>query len=91
MLSFTTPAGGPASQTVDFPVLPPLVVGVPATAATPTATSSLPVTVASSTPAVCSVSGLTITPLAVGTCTLTADQPGDATWAAAGRCSGPRP
>ena len=79
VLSFTTPAVGPTPQTIDFPVLPPLVVGRPATAPTATATSALPVTVASSTPGVCSVSGLTLTPLAVGTCTLTADQPGDAT------------
>ena len=47
------------------------------------ATSGLPVAVVSTTPAVCTVSGTTVTLVTVGTCHLTATQPGDATWAAA--------
>ena len=49
----------------------------------PTATSGLTVTLTSSTPSVCTVSGFVITFVAVGTCTTTASQPGDSTYAAA--------
>ena len=45
---------------------------------TATASSGLPVTFGSSTPAVCSVTGSTVSYLATGTCTVTADQAGDA-------------
>ena len=79
--SFTTV--GTTQQTIDFPVPPPLVVGTPVVLPAPTAAPTLPVAVASSTPAVCTVAGLTVTPVAAGTCTLTADQPGDATYAPA--------
>jgi hypothetical protein len=50
-----------------------------------TATSGLPVSFASATPTVCSVSGvnLTVTGLAPGMCTLLATQAGDANWNAA--------
>ena len=83
VLSFTTPAAGRTTQTIDFPVLPGMVVGTTATAPAPTATSGLPVVVTSTTPSVCSVAGLEVTPLAPGTCALAADQPGDATYAPA--------
>lgn len=54
-------------------------------AATPTATSSsgLAVTLSSTTPAVCTVSGGNITPVAAGTCTIAGDQAGNATYNAA--------
>jgi hypothetical protein len=39
--------------------------------------SGLPVTLTSTTPAVCSVSGTTAVPRAAGACTITASQPGD--------------
>ena len=42
-----------------------------------TASSGLPVSFGSSTPAVCSVSGTTVSYVAIGTCTVTADQAGD--------------
>ena len=42
-----------------------------------TASSGLAVTFGSSTPAICGVAGSTVTYLAVGTCTVTADQAGD--------------
>ncbi len=48
-----------------------------------TATSSLPVTFTSSTGSVCTVSGSTVTGVSAGSCTIAADQAGDATYAAA--------
>ncbi|HZX75581.1 autotransporter domain-containing protein [Lysobacter sp.] len=45
--------------------------------------SGLPVTYASATPSVCSISGDTVTMIAAGTCSLTADQAGNASYAAA--------
>ncbi len=48
-----------------------------------TASSGLPVSYASSTPLVCSISGTSATLLTAGTCNLTASQPGNATYAAA--------
>jgi hypothetical protein len=47
------------------------------------ATSGLPVAIASTTPLVCSVAGTTATLIARGTCTLRATQAGDATYPAA--------
>ena len=47
------------------------------------ASSGLPVSFASTTPAVCTVSGSTVTILGGGTCSLVASQPGNATYAAA--------
>ncbi len=44
---------------------------------TPTASSGLPVTLTSTTTAICTVSGFTVTLLGPGTCTLTATQPGN--------------
>ena len=49
----------------------------------PTADSNLPVTLTSGTTGVCTVSSFTITLVAVGTCTTTASQAGDSTYAAA--------
>ena len=48
-----------------------------------TASSNLPVTYSSTTPAVCTVAGTTVTVVSAGTCTVAADQAGDANWAAA--------
>jgi hypothetical protein len=67
----------PASATIDQPVT-----------LTATASSWLPVTYASSTPDVCTVSGATLTPTAVGTCTVTASQSGNAQYAPADSMSG---
>ena len=49
----------------------------------PTADSNLPVTLTSGTTGVCTVSSFTITLVAGGTCTTTASQAGDSTYAAA--------
>lgn len=48
-----------------------------------TASSGLPVTLESLTPGVCTVSGLDITPVAQGECTIVARQAGDRDWGAA--------
>jgi hypothetical protein len=48
-----------------------------------TASSSLGVSFTSTTPAVCTVSGNTVTLVSVGTCSIDANQAGDATYAAA--------
>lgn len=45
-----------------------------------TASSGLPVTYGSSTPASCTVSGTTVSMVAQGPCTITADQAGDGAW-----------
>ena len=52
-----------------------------------TASSGLPVSLSASTPAVCSVSGTRLVLLGVGTCTVTAQQPGDAGFAPAASLS----
>jgi len=64
---------GPGNQTLGAAPLPLVA----------TATSGLPVTFASTTPAVCSVSGNTLTLVALGSCTVNANQPGNASFAAA--------
>ena len=76
-------AAGSTAQTITF--ASPGAVTLPASALTlvATASSGLPVTFASSTTSVCTVSGTTLTPVAAGTCTITASQPGNATYAAA--------
>jgi MYXO-CTERM domain-containing protein len=50
---------------------------------TPTSSSGLPVSLAALTPAVCGVSGNTVTLLTAGLCTLEAAQPGDSQYSAA--------
>lgn len=48
-----------------------------------TTTSGLAISYASTTQSVCTVSGSTVTPVALGTCTITASQAGDSNWNAA--------
>jgi len=55
----------------------------PAFASGATASSGLPVALESLTPGVCTVSGLDITPVSEGACTIVATQPGDRTYGAA--------
>jgi uncharacterized protein (TIGR03437 family) len=62
-----------SDQTLDF-APPPL---------SATADSGYPVTFTSNTPSVCQVSGTTVTLIAVGTCSITATQPGNILWLAA--------
>ena len=76
--------------TVQAPTLQTISFSAPATqtsgttlALSATATSGLPVSFASSTPGVCTVSGSTATFLASGTCTITASQAGNSVYSAA--------
>ena len=70
------------SQTITFGSIATQTVGVPLTL-TATASSGLPVSYTSSTTSVCTVSGSTATFLAAGTCSITASQTGNSTYAAA--------
>jgi hypothetical protein len=73
-----------ASQTIGPVTFPPSIFHVgTTTTASATASSGLSVTFGSSTPDICSVSGNTVTGVTAGTCTITADQPGNDTFAPA--------
>jgi mono/diheme cytochrome c family protein/cytochrome c556 len=74
------------SQTITFASPGAQTVGTPATLSA-TSDSGLAVVFASTTPSVCTVSGNTLTPLAAGNCTITADQAGNASFAAAATVS----
>jgi hypothetical protein len=71
------------SQTISFGALANQVFGVAPFPVSATATSGLAVSFAPTTPAVCTVSGTTVTLASVGTCTVQATQAGNANWAAA--------
>ncbi|MEW5967887.1 MAG: S8 family serine peptidase [Pseudomonadota bacterium] len=70
-------------QTISFEAIADRTLGTAPFGVTAAASSGLPVSMASLTPAVCSVSGNTVTLLAPGLCTLEATQPGDGLYAAA--------
>jgi hypothetical protein len=70
------------TQTITFKAISSQVQGTPLSLSA-TATSGLPVTFTSTTPAVCTVSGVTATLLSAGTCTVVASQAGNSTYAAA--------
>lgn len=88
----STPNNGPNAEddnstatpivTISFGPAPVIVVGGTGTVSA-TATSGLAVTFSSATPAVCSVSGATVSGLAAGMCTIVANQAGNASNAAA--------
>ena len=72
----------PAMQTITFAPLDPSTVAVGGSAtATASASSGLPVDLAVAGP--CSLAGAEVTANAVGTCTITATQPGDGNWSPA--------
>jgi ribosomal protein S11 len=71
------------TQTISFAPLSSQHLGIPPFTVSATASSGLPVSFASATTTVCTVSGSTVTLLATGTCTIKASQPGNANWAAA--------
>src|SRR6266545_3159442 len=73
---------GRKSQTITFSQPPAAKVGAPVTLSA-SATSGLPVTFASDTPPVCTVSGSTAMTVTPGTCTITASQGGSARYAPA--------
>jgi sugar lactone lactonase YvrE len=70
------------SQTITFGALSNVALGTAPFTLTATASSSLPVSFASTTPAVCTVSGTTATLVADGTCTIQAVQLGNANYLA---------
>lgn len=71
------------AQTISFPTITGQTLETAPFSVTATASSGLPVGIASLTPAVCSVSGNTATLLTPGLCTLEAAQPGDSQYSAA--------
>jgi hypothetical protein len=71
------------SQTITFNAPATTTFGTAAFGVTATASSGLPVSFASTTAGVCTVSGSTVTLTGVGTCTLTASQGGDNNYLAA--------
>ncbi|MGZ5052967.1 MAG: c-type cytochrome [Methylobacter sp.] len=70
------------AQTISFGTAPKVATGGTGTM-TATASSGLPVILASKTPTVCSISGNTVKGLIAGLCTVTADQAGNTTYAPA--------
>jgi hypothetical protein len=80
----TTDRAGPGlkSQVIKFGRLAPHVVGVTFTVVA-SASSGLPVVLSSGTPGVCSVSGLLVTTVGPGRCSITASQGGNAGYAPA--------
>jgi virginiamycin B lyase len=71
------------AQTISFPALPNRVSGTAPFAISATASSGLTVSFTSLTSSTCSVSGTTVTILALGTCTVQASQAGNGTYAVA--------
>ena len=74
---------GKGSQTISFTQPPDTALTAGPVTLTATATSGLAVTFTSTTTAVCTVSGNSVTLVSAGTCTIDADQAGDANYTAA--------
>jgi hypothetical protein len=73
-----------SQSTIVFAALPDVVLGVPPFGVSATASSGLAVSLASSTPAVCTLNGSNVvTVINTGTCSITASQAGNANYAAA--------
>ena len=70
-------------QTITFGSLGNVTFGVAPFSITATASSGLAVSFASTTTAVCTISGSTVTVIAAGICSITASQPGNSTYSAA--------
>ena len=73
---------GKGTQTISFGTPPKIWIGITGTV-TATSNVGLAVSLNSTTPAVCTISGTTVTGISAGTCTITADQTGDANYTAA--------
>ena len=71
------------AQTITFPAIPATQLSAGSVTLSATASSGLPVSYASTTTSVCTVSGSTATLVAVGTCTIEAKQPGNSGYAGA--------
>jgi hypothetical protein len=76
-------SGVPSSQTITFAAPSSVAVGSAPFNLQATASSGLPVTFASTTTPVCTVSGAIVSLVAPGTCSITATQPGNTSFAAA--------
>lgn len=81
--TFNITAPATQGQVITFPAIADHTYGGPAFTISASATSGLAVSFASQTASVCSVSGNQVTLLALGTCTITASQPGNGTYSAA--------
>jgi RHS repeat-associated protein len=81
--SFNVTISSGATQTITFPAIANVTLGVAPFTISATASSGLPVTFTSTTTTICTVSGNTVTVVAAGTCTIQASQPGNSTYAAA--------
>jgi len=71
------------AQTITFATLPNRTIGTPPFTISATASSGLPVSFASATLSTCTISGNTVTLVAVGQCTIRASQAGNTTYQAA--------
>jgi len=74
---------GAASQPISFGAAPGVIVGGTGTVSATGGASGNAVTFSSTTPSVCTVSGSTVTGVTAGTCTIAADQAGNANYNAA--------
>ena len=81
--SFSVAAAPLITQTVSFASPGNQTLGNPPLALSATSSAGLAVALASTTPAVCSVSGSTLTLLALGSCSISASQAGNGVYAAA--------
>ncbi len=82
-LTVTPPAPSPQPQTIAFASLADTPINNPPPALTATATSGLPVAFTSGTTSVCTVVPEGVVLVALGTCTINANQPGNELWAPA--------
>ncbi len=73
----------PGNQTITFGALAPKTLADSPVTVGATASSGLAVSFSSTTPLVCTVAGTSVTLLTTGTCTIAADQAGNANWNAA--------
>ena len=81
--AWTVPKAAPRAQTISFGAIANVTLGTPPFGLKATASSQLPVTFASNTPSVCTVSGSVATLVAAGLCSITANQTGNANYVAA--------
>ena len=81
--TFSVAAAALIAQSISFISPGNQTLGTAPAALVATASSGLPVLLASTTPGVCSASGTTLTLLAVGSCTISASQAGNSTYASA--------
>ena len=73
------------SQTITFNTPPNVIIGGPPSSFEATSSSYLPITYTSSTTSVCTINGTVMTLVAVGVCTVNADQAGNSVYAPAPR------